>query len=379
MEEFMPPLMANSRVRIVQNHCVHITRKLLGSGEITAREGMEVAPYEILGKSVLKTGFSAVHLSKLLGVNPKDGFKYLKKPLNSTIYKGELLAQSKQLLFKKDVLSPTDGIIESYDSITGELRMRFLSRQVPLTAGVFGIVDDVDKRAGTVTLKTMATLVYGVIGYGIQRAGILNFISDSTSPVQASQVDSSMHQHIIVAGALIFRDALKRAAGVGVQGVISGGLNVSDYKSMVGSLVIDQEPDNDIGITVLATEGFGPIPIGDDVFERLKKFDGKFIFIDGNRRRAILPSSSEQVIEEVRKVSLPLDKNSPEPEVMLSELALGVRVRITWPPLMGAQGTVVGIDKTPTQLESGISTYLLTVATRHRKIKVPFPNVEIIV
>ena len=372
--------MANVRQRIVFNRPIHIKRQLLGVGEISVSVGAEVVPEEVLGRSNLSRGFSTIRLARDLGVSPLEALKYLTKPLGSTIFKGELLAAKKGLVFKKEILSPTDGEIMSYDQKNGELRLRFLSKQVPLTSGVYGIVDAVDKTAGIVLIKTLATIVNGVFGFGFERSGVLDFVGGQTAPIRAPQISSAMYQHIVVGGALMSLDALKRAAGIGLEGIITGGLNMGDYKAMVGSLKEDSRLNEDVGMTIVATEGFGPTPIGDDIYKALKEYQGRYVFINGASRHIVLPSGKKDSLVSLRRVSLPVQNGTVEPaELSLGELAVGSKVRIVWPPLFGSLGEVVAIDSSPTLLPSGISTVLVTVSTPSRKVKVPFPNLELVV
>jgi transcription antitermination factor NusG len=66
------------------------------------------------------------------------------------------------------------------------------------------------------------------------------------------------------------------------------------------------------------------------------------------------------------------------PEIMLKNIKISDRVRITWPPFMGTIGKVIALDNQATKLESGIITYLLTIETSSKKIKVPYTNIELI-
>lgn len=372
-------LMANFRPRIVLNQATYIRRSLAGIGEINVSPGAEVAPQDIIGRSSQSSGYSSVKLSRLLGVGSADAVKYLRKPLGATIFKGELLAYKKGLIFNKTILSPTDGVLEKYDTSSGELRLRFLVKQAPLTAGVFGIVENVDKAKGEVLVKSMATLIYGVVGFGFERGGILQILGDSTSPIRSGQITPSLSQHILVAGALMFRDALKKAAGLGILGVISGGINSADYRAMAGSLDLSERLENDVGVTILVTEGFGPLPLGEDILKLLRSYEGKFMFVNGNDHQITLPNYSSEGLMNLRKISLPIPRAGGNlPDSLLGELEAGRLIRFISAPLMGMQGKIIGIDSTPTLLESGISTYMVTVETVHNKIRVPFPNIELI-
>lgn len=373
-------LTANVRPRMIKDKTIHITRKINGPGEISARLGAEVAPHDILGKANISSGYSVINLAKKLNESPIGAQKLLKRPVGSTIFKGELLAEKKGLIFKKTITSPTDGVLDQYDLATGELRLKFLAKPVALTSGVYGIVDKVDHEQGSVVIRTLATVIFGVYGSGEQRGGDLHIIGDRHSIIQAAQITQQMYAQILVGGALIYKDALKKAVFSGVQAVITGGLNITDFKAIVGSLDPIARSEEDVGFSVLATEGFGPLPFGEDVYSSLKQFDGKFVFANGNSKRLILPSSSQDSLLLVRKTVIPIEKGPTFlPEVVLSDLQKGQNVRVIWPPLMGQQGVIESIDKSPTLLESGISTYLVTIVTPHQKAKVPFPNLEIVI
>lgn len=373
-------LTANIRTRVLQNQTVHIKRVLPGKGKITVKKNEEIKPYDILGSYILSAGFSSINIAKKLGVNPKRGEIFLQKPLGSTIFRGELLALRNELIGQKTITAPTDGYLDSYNQDTGELRIRFLTKELKLTSGVFGIVDDVNLSSNEILIKTFVTQAFGLFGSGIEREGILNIISTEGNIIQAKQIQESMSNQILVAGALIYGDALKRAIGIGVQGVITGGISAYDYKSMVGVLDPTKKIGTDEGISIVATEGYGPIPIGDDIFQQLKNFNGKYVFVNGNQGKILLPIGNADSILSLRKIALPI-KKSPEslPEIKMGEIEVGQKVRVIWPPFMGAQGKVLGIDASTSILESGLKTFLVTVETKNRKIKVPFTNLEILI
>src|SRR3989344_509504 len=373
---------ANFRVRILENQLVHIRRVLPGSGKLKAVVNQEVMPDDIIGSYTLDAGYSSVNLRRELGVAAPEGIKYLQVPLGRFIYKGELLAYKKSIFGDKVITAPTDGLIEEYNPKTGDLRLKFLSKELPMTSGVFGIVDGIDQRNGEVLVRTIATKVYGVIGSGRERGGILHLIGNSSNLVSGIEIKEDMHRQIIVTGALIYGEALRKAAVIGVSGIISGGLNLSDYLSIVATLDPHDKLGTDVGISLMATEGFGLIPIGEDIFNLIKSFNGKFDFVNGNLNLLLLPAATSSSILAVRKATLPILplSKSPiiKPELRIVDLNLGDLVRIIWPPFMGAQGKIIAIDKSTSMLESGISTYLVAVQTQKKMIKVPFPNLEVL-
>lgn len=375
-------LKANYRVRIKPNQVVHIRRTISGKGSLKVSKNQEVTPDDIIGVYIIEAGFSAVNLAKELGVSPSEALRYLKVPIGRTIFKGELLAYKKGFFSEKIITAPTDGLIDEYNPKSGELRMKFLTKELPLASGVFGKVDSVDNARGEVTIRTLVTQVYGVFGSGIERSGILHHIGGSSSLVSGLEIKPGMSKQVIIGGALAYGEALRKAAVVGISGIICGGFNLNDYISIVGSLNAHSRLGTDVGISLMATEGFGLLPIGNDIFELTKQYSGRYVFINGNLNQLLLPSANSDSILTVRKTALPILPLSKvpaiKPDLTIVDIKIGDRVRIIWPPFMGAQGRVTSIDKKVTVIESGISTYLLTVETPRQMLKVPFTNVEVI-
>ena len=128
----------------------------------------------------------------------------------------------------------------------------------------------------------------------------------------------------------------------------------------------------------MVTEGFGAAPIGEDIFSLLQNYNESFVMLDGNRSRLILPINEQNSMIYIRKTGLPTKLQAdPSPEVGLWPIREGVRVRIVSTPFLGLQGKVEAIDQTLTKLPSGLETYLVTVGSGSRKIRVPYSNLEV--
>lgn len=377
----MNNLLANHRIRIKEKQVLHIRRSLSGVGKIRVRQGQEVSPEDILGEAESVSGFIIVHLAQSLGVSHDDAPKLLQKKIGQKIFKGELLARKRGLFGEKVLTSPTDGIIQSYNREQGQLMIKYPPKRNPLVSGVYGIVDDVT--GNDVLIKTLSNVILGVMGVGRERGGLLNVLGSSSILFGATHIPKMYPGHIMVVGALIYGETLKQAASIRVGGIISGGLNARDFKAMSSSLQTELASLADPGLAVVATEGFGALSIGEDIFSLLKKHHGQFALIDGQGSRILLPVTDAESIMEIRKVALPLNvlskvKGAREERITLGTIKPGVRVRIIWPPFAGWQGIVESVDQRQTIIDSGLATILLTVESRTRKIRVPYPNIELI-
>lgn len=371
--------LVNFRPRVVPNRCVRVIRKIKGSGTLSVIKNQEVSPHDVIGTSMLSAGFTVINLAKDLNLSPLAAIKTLKKTVGVPIYKGELLAQKKNLFGSKNVIAPTDCLIEKINEQTGELVLKMLPKTIPLLAGVFGIIDEINNLTGEVYIKTIVTQIIGVYGSGRERGGFLRVLGGPSDLINASHITPSMKGDILVAGGLVFGLAIKKAMEYQVDGLISGGMNMDDYVSIAGSLYEPKKSHSDIGMSVVATEGFGALPIGEDIINCLKKFEGKFIFINGFGYNLLLPETSADVIVKARKISLPFPASGnmlpPVEKIMLRP---GSKVRIAWPPFAGSQGIVIALDQSPTVLPSGISAECALVELSSRKIKVPLNNLELL-
>lgn len=372
----------NQRLRIEPNVITRITQTLKGQGKFNVSVGQEVTPEEIIGVSESSIGFRMVNLSSMLGVPPKDVKKYLQKGVGQRIYKGELLAFKKGGLLSphKTIVAPTDGILEEINEVNGNVRMRLLPHRIELPAAVFGIVENIDPIKGQVIIKTQVTRIYGVFGSGRQRGGILHIIGSSGDIVGRDKITLYEADKVLMCGSFIQMDALKAAVEVGASGIITGGIGAREYKSIAGGkLNFSESNPTDVGISFVVSEGFGTIPIGQDIYDLLKVFNDKFVMLDGNNASISLPSFDSSCMIRIRKTSLPplvAALVQPVSEVEVVNLELGQKVRIVGNPYMGLQGVVVGVNKTSTLLPSGISTYLVTIETHSKKVQIPFTNIE---
>lgn len=375
------------RVRVEKDIVIRIRRNLNGKGRINVKLGQEVAPPDIIGTSQLLSGFRSLNLADLLSVSPNQIDKFLKKQIGQRVYKDELLAYKSGGVFggKKIVTSPTDGILDFINSKTGEIKMTFLPKQVDLPAGVYGIVEYVNYDHGQVIIKTQVTRIHGIFGSGRSRDGNLVVLGSREGLLSRIEVSMKLEGHIIVGGSLIFKDGITEAISSNIHGIITGGINAKDYRGMAGGrLTFPHKLENDIGISVVVSEGFGSIPIGEDIYRALSEFDGKFVSLDGNRAMINLPSFQSKSIIKVKNTALPpISENTQNVEeegfkTRIGELRIGMFVRVSGNKYAGEQGKVLAIDKIETVLPSGVKSYLVTLETKRRKIQVPVANVEII-
>lgn len=369
----------NTRIRITKG-VVLIKRSLHGSNpKIFANTGDAVKPEDILGEAESSGGFTTVNLAGQLNVSPKIASEFLKRKISQTIYKGELLAQKDGFWgFKKTILlAPADGILDFYDKVTGILKIKLIPHKEKLLSGVFGIIDRIDPVAREIVVKTLAYEIYGVAGSGMERSGMLKTLGPKNLLVSSKQVNDYLEGSIVIGGAIVFTDALQKAVHTHIAGIVSGGINLSDLKAMRGgSLNFTKEIFSDVGLSVMVTEGFGAISIGDDIFEILKTHTGRFVILNGNLAKLVLPTGDSNSIIKIRSYQPMIPRPHPQNHTTLLQKGQTVRVNSSFE--MGAVGVLDSIDRSPTKLPSSAIVTLSTIITKSGKIRVPANNLEVL-
>lgn len=375
----MDQLYLNKRIRIYRDIITHIKRAVPKLGHINVDIGEEVSPEDILGEGQIFSGFININLAKKLQINPTQAHIYLKRRIGQTIYQDELLAEREDLLGfrKKLIFSPIDGIVDSYNTDSGDLKLRILPRKTKLVSGVYGIVDYIDKKSGAISIRTKVNIINGVVGSGYEREGILNILGSREQLVSSKQILPDHRGQILVCGGLVFVDALRKALDVGVAGLISGGINAGDFATLA-----DKDWNTtarigaDVGLSLLITEGFGSAPINEDIYVVLKKHHNKFVILNGNLAKLVLPTDQLGSMIDIRKAKAPVKIMGTSSAVEEVKLMVGSKVRVVSTMFLGTQGIVEAIDKTLTKLPSEVLTYMVTVKTPGGKLRIPYSNLE---
>jgi hypothetical protein len=179
---------------------------------------------------------------------------------------------------------------------------------------------------------------------------------------------------ILVGGSLVTLDAIKKSVAMGVVCIVVGGIRHEDLTSFtkeeVGVAITGQE---ELGVTLIITEGFGKMRMSQATFDLLKDFEGYTASVNGEtqiragvlRPEIIIPHEG---VEE-----------AASGEELSSGMVSGTPVRIIRQPYFGAIGEVVRLPVELHQVESESHVRVLDVKLNDGSIvTVPRANVEII-
>jgi hypothetical protein len=319
-----------------------------------------------------------LNIHGLLGILPDEVEEAMLKIVNDTIKKNEIIAQSKGLfgLFKSSVKSPIDGIIESVSKITGQIIMREPPIPVEVIAYIDGEVVDIIQNEG-VKIKTHGSFIQGIFGIGGETIGELAMVANNPDEVLTEKdIDKAFKDKIIVGGSIVTYNALEQARKVGVKGIVIGGIEDNDLKQFMGyDIGVAITGSEQVGLTLIITEGFGKMSMAARTFQLLKSLAGKKSSINGAtqiragvmRPEVIVPTETAPASKKTADISSG------------TGLDIGMAIRVIREPHFGAIGKVVALPVELKKIETEALVRILQVELEDKTIvALPRANVEII-
>lgn len=319
---------------------------LVATGE-TVRANQAVARAELPGKVY------PLNLANQLSVAPDEIHEYLVKKVGDSIQKDEILAKNKPLMkwFKTEILSPITGVVESVSPVTGQVLLREPPRVFELLGYVDGRIVEVIPQQGVV-VETDCSLVQGIFGIGGETRGeIVIAVTSPDEALEPRHFTAAMRGKVVVGGSCISSDALARAKEVGVAGVVVGGIHDKDLRALLGyDLGVAITGTEQVGFTLILTEGFGSIPMAGKTFALLSAHAGQQASISGATQIRAGVIRPEIIIP--KGVGVPVAPGA----TAVSEregIRIGDQVRIIRDPLFGKLGEVASLpsdlQKIPTE------------------------------
>ena len=177
---------------------------------------------------------------------------------------------------------------------------------------------------------------------------------------------------IIVGGSLVTKECLHKAVEVGVAGIVTGGIKDIDLESFLGyELGVAITGQEDVGITLVVTEGFGEMAMNPRTLELFQQFSGFKASINGAtqiRAGVVRP-----------EIIIPHEKESLKEDNFSRGMMPGTSVRLIRSPYFGALGKVLNLPVELQFLESESKVRVVEVELIDgRRVKVPRANVELI-
>ncbi|WP_309697047.1 hypothetical protein [Armatimonas sp.] len=372
---YTPGLTVSARTTIVK------VRRLPLKGEVLVKADDWVLPDSAVARANLPGIMQTVKVASRLGVDASEVPDLLTIKLGDRVERGDLIARTKGLFnkfFIADAKASTSGIIEIISPISGNVGIRESPTPVEITAYIPGRITQVLEGEG-VQITAHGALIQGIFGLGGERRAPLQMVSQSPDqPLTENDINPSLAGKVIVGGSNISGAALKKAADMGVVGIVVGGIIDKDMVDYLGyDIGVAITGHENIPLTLVLTEGFGTIAMATRTFNLLKSLEGRTAAISGATQIRAGVIRPEVIVAD----ETPEQSANHQDEVALDfTLHPGAPIRIIREPYFGALATVTELPTQLVQVDSGTEVRVLraTLNSSGEEVTVPRANVEIV-
>ena len=364
-------------LKVLQKTTVDKERRLPLKGDVLVEAGKKVAPDDIVASTHLPGNVQMVNIANLLNIDAQDIDDVMLVEIGSEIKEGELLAETKGLFgfFKSSAASPVDSVLESISDITGQVVLRETPIPVEIDAYMNGKVASVLEKEGVVVTAN-AVFIQGIFGMGGENRGELRVLVDNREDeLTPEMISDDVKGAVIVGGSFVSLEAYKKAISVGAAAVVAGGFNYNDLQDVLGYVLgVAITGSEDLGTSLILTEGYGRIPMGNRSFELLQQHNGKFTSVNGStqiragviRPEIVIPLTVEDAM------------GSKSEKDTASGISAGSMVRVIRAPYFGDIGTVVSLPSELQQMESETMVRVAEVEIGGETLVIPRANLEMV-
>jgi hypothetical protein len=364
-------------LRVTERAVLRRERRLPLRGTVTVTPGTRVEAHTVVARTELPGNVQTLNVAARLSIDPAKVPGALLKPLGSAVEVGEVVARGRSLfgLLTQSAIAPVAGTIESVSAVTGQLILREPPLPVEVNAYVRGLVAEVIPGEGVV-IETEATFIQGIFGVGGETHGEIVVVAEAPDQELSGERLSEAHRgKVVIGGAYVSYETLMRARALGVAAVVVGGFDDGDLRRLLGrDLGVAITGSEELGFTLVLTEGFGRIPMADRTWRLLEARRGSAASVSGAtqiragvmRPEILVPLGEGAVARERPAVSTGIEPGS--------------LLRVIREPHFGRIATVVELPPELHELESGSMARVMVVefADDRTRALVPRANVELI-
>lgn len=326
-------------------------------GEVLVGVGEEVEPRKVVARAAPPGKYRVIDVARALRVRDGDVSKMILKGERSVVEADEVIAMRKGALpfLRRACRAPARGYIISV--VGGLVLLETESTLFNLPAFVAGRVVEVVEKMGVV-IETRGTYIEGACGLGGEVVGVLQVLAGGREhTLLPDQIEAGAHGAIILAGGHLTEETARKAEHVKARGVVAGSIDAS---------LLQLDPP--LSISVVATEGFGSMPMSRVAFDLLQGEEGREVSVSGHTGDRVRPRKPLIVV--------PSKKGAQDFRPPLRRAEVGDRVRALRLPAAGKVGEIVLIPNARRVLPSGVHATGAVVDFEGEKRFVPWGNLE---
>ena len=344
------------------------------AGEVLVSDGESVKRDRVVARTELPGDVTTLNLVNRLGVTPDELPDFMLRKVGEPVEAGEPLAETRPFIkwFKTSVESPVSGTVESVSPVTGQVILRGPPRRVQVSAYVDGTVVETIPGEGVV-IETAGAFLQGIFGIGGESWGAIHPLAVTPDErLKEDRIDASCAGRICVAGGLVTLDLIRKAREIGAAGLIGGGIRDRDLRRLLGyDLGVAITGTEEIGLTVVITEGFGDIAMASKTFDILNERNGEEASISGATQIRAGVLRPEIIVPDKRSSA------AAEESVATEGLSVGDPIRTIRAPFFGKTGVVTALPSELAAVESEVRVRVLEVQFENgQQAVIPRANAE---
>ncbi|MCK6625785.1 MAG: hypothetical protein L6R45_11495 [Anaerolineae bacterium] len=358
--------------RINAQSKVTLRRILPLPGEVLVQRGQQVEALTVVARAQTPHRYRLINVARQLGQPQVEMERVMLKEEGDEVKAHEVIARVQGGLpfLQRAARAPAAGQIAAIGP--GWVLLETESTLVELPAFINGIIARIIPDRGVV-IEASGAVIEAACGFGGETYGPLKRLVNNSSDILGPEaIDENLRNMIILAGRSLDEETLRQAEAAQVRGVIVGSIDTA---------LLNLDPP--VKVRVVATEGFGDIPMSPYTFGILGTLDGKEVSIRGHTPHlAPLPgqtqADSQPIIMATSNKASALAALSAE-KGSSSVLAVGSRVRVTAGQYLGASGTIATLPLQPRASASGLVAPGAIVNLGEASPYIPLANLEQVV
>lgn len=373
-------------LKISSDETIVRLRELPVMGEVAVSIGDKVEPSSPVLRAELTGEVEVIRLARQMGLEPVDLAEQVNFEIGETIKKGQLIASVKTFfgLFTSEFHSPTGGVVEFFNEENCHLGIRLPSTPLEVDAYISGIITG-QEEGKSVEITSRGAFAQGIFGVGGEKQGEVFLLDVSRDAlISRKQLENlNLENKILVGGASFSLEAIEFAAESGTKGIITGSVKAETLRDFLGyEIGVSITGDEKIPLSMIISEGFGNLAIGERFYELAKASHGKLASINGATQVRAGAMRPELFVPNPESFSsLETQKQSSDLDEKLDELVLkvGSAIRAIRVPYFGQLGVVTDLPEERETIDSGAKVRVLRARLESgEEVTIPRANVEIV-
>lgn len=353
------------------NRKIIVTRLLPVPGQVLVKRGQAVDALEVIARGQRAGRYRVIDLGRQLAQPHVEMAQVMLKKKGEAVEANEPIAAIKGGLpwLRRTVRAPAAGRVAALGP--GWVLLESEPTLIELRAFINGVVTRVIPERGAV-IESGGAMIKAACGFGGEAYGSLRrLVNQPFESIQPAAIDENLKEAIILGGRTVDEATLRLAEEVQVRGIIVGSLDATLMKL---------EPP--VNVAVVATEGFGDVPMSPYTFGILATtLGGKEVSIRGNT--PLLSSAAGQRAPAEPPIILATTRRGSQADFAASTtepgknvVQVGSRVRVIRGKWLGASGLIDSLPAEPQPTEAGIVTSGAYVKFDNAVHYIPWANLE---